>query len=219
MDFWVLVLRLNGKGGPSLLVPSGVLISFQFHTSCALFVMNFGFRLCVHVARDRSSSLSSLWWIHRSLLSTKRLGFTSSFETKFVRSWENPVLAREFLDSSQIMEWLADSFCRYVHKVFVIVSTNFELLLTWFDPPIIKFFKERGLKNRFWARAEFFLSPVKLTLVICCIGSTGELVFRVLGIFGLSAWLHRCISSTCISSTGEASPAVPACYFARCTGV
>ena len=96
-------------------------------------------------------------------------------------SWENPVLAREFLDSSQIMEWLVDSFLRYVHKVFVIVSTNFELLLTWFDPPIIKFFKERGLKNRFWARAEFFLSPVKPTLVICCVGSTGELVFRVLG--------------------------------------
>ena len=207
MDFWDFVLRLNGKGGPSLLVPSGVLTSSQFRTSCALFVMKFDFHLCVHEARDRSTSLSSLWWIHRSLLSTKRLGFTSSFETKFMCSWENPVLAREFLDSSQIMEWLVDSFLRYVHKVFVIVSTNFELLLIWFDPLIINFFKERGLKNRFWARAKFFLS-------------TGELVFRVLGIFfGLSAWLHRCISSTCMGSTGETSPAIPACYFARCTDV
>ena len=61
MDFLVLVLRLNGKGVPSLLVPSGVLISFQSRTSCALFVMKFGFRLCVHEARDRSTSLSSLW--------------------------------------------------------------------------------------------------------------------------------------------------------------
>ena len=55
--------------------------------------------------------------------------------------------------------------------------------------------------------------------MICCVGSTSELVFRVLGFFGLSAWLHRYIGSTCIGSTGEASPAIPACCFARCTGV
>ena len=61
MDFLVLVLRLNGKGGPSLLVPSGLLISFQFRMSCALFVTDFDFRLCDHEARDRSTSLSSLW--------------------------------------------------------------------------------------------------------------------------------------------------------------
>ena len=60
MDFLDFVLRLNGKGGPSLLVPSGDLISFQSHTSCALFVTIFGFRLCDHEARDRSYSMVSL---------------------------------------------------------------------------------------------------------------------------------------------------------------
>ena len=38
MDFLDFVLRLNGKGGPSLLVPSGVLTLIQFRPSCALFV-------------------------------------------------------------------------------------------------------------------------------------------------------------------------------------
>ena len=149
MDFWDFVLRSNGKGGPYLLVPSGDLISFQSHTSCALFVMIFGFRLCDHEARDHSSSLSSLWWIHRSLLSTKCLGFTSSFEMKFLCPWENPILAREFLDSSQTMEWFVDSFGGYIHKDFVIVPAKFEPLWTWFDPSIIKFLARHGLKNSF----------------------------------------------------------------------
>ena len=48
-------------------------------------------------------------------------------------------------------------------------------------PQSSRFPKVAGWKNHFWARAKFFLSPVKPTLVICCIGSTGELVFRVLG--------------------------------------
>jgi len=33
---------------------------------------------------------------------------------------------------------------------------------------------------------------------------------RVLGVF---AWLHWCISSTCIGSTGDSSPATPRVYF------
>ena len=155
MDFWVLVLRLNGKGGPSLLVPSRDLISFQSHTSCALFVTIFGFRLCVHEARDRSSSLSSLRWIHRSLLSAKCLGFTSSFDSKFLSSRKNPVFARNFLDSSQTMEWFVDSFGRYVHKVFVIVPANFGEIWTCFDPPIIKSRIEPRAKTEFLRRAEF----------------------------------------------------------------
>ena len=34
-------------------------------------------------------------------------------------------------------------------------------------------------EKHFWT--EFFLAPVKPTLVICCVGSTGELVFCTLG--------------------------------------
>jgi len=48
-------------------------------------------------------------------------------------------------------------------------------------PQSSRFPKVAGWKNRFWAQANFFLSPIKLTLVICCVGSTGELVFRTLG--------------------------------------
>ena len=61
MDFLDFVLRLNGKGGPSLHVPYGVLTSSQFPTSCALSVTNFGFLLCDHEARDRTPFLSFLW--------------------------------------------------------------------------------------------------------------------------------------------------------------
>ena len=48
-------------------------------------------------------------------------------------------------------------------------------------PQSSRFPNVAGWKNHFWARANFFLSPVKPTLVICCVGSTGELVFRTLG--------------------------------------
>ena len=48
-------------------------------------------------------------------------------------------------------------------------------------PQSSRFPKVAGWKNCFWARANFFLSPVKTTLVIYCVRSTGELVFRVLG--------------------------------------
>ena len=63
------------------------------------------------------------------------------------RSRENPVLAREFLDSSQTMEWFVDSFRGYVHKSFVIMPAKFELLWTWFVSPIIEVSKDRGLKK------------------------------------------------------------------------
>ena len=36
------------------------------------------------------------------------------------------------------------------------------------------FFKSRELKNRFWERADLFLSPIKPALVRWCVGSTGE---------------------------------------------
>ena len=56
----------------------------------------------------------------------------------------------------------------------------------------LRFPKVAGWKNRFWARTDFFLSPVKPTLVIWCVGSTGEYVFRTLGFsaFRLVAPVH-----------------------------
>ena len=45
MDFLDFVLRLNGKGGPSLLVPSGVLNSIQFRTSFAFHEPSFDFHV------------------------------------------------------------------------------------------------------------------------------------------------------------------------------
>ena len=181
--------------------------------------MTFVFGLTSFGARDFGGFPSSLWWIQTAFISTRSLWFTSSLELTFLRFWENPVLAREFLDSSQTMEWFVDSFVGYVHKIFVIVPAKFEPLWTCFDPPIIKFFKGCGLWNTSSARAGFFVIA----------GWTDAwdqdrrinrwvevLAFRV---FGLSAWLHRCISSICIGSTGEASPAIPACCSACCTGV
>ena len=141
MDFWDLVLNLIGKGGPILLVPFGVLILCQIHGSYSSRVMIFVFGLTSFDTRDFGGFTSSLWWIQTASISARSLGFTSSLELTFLRSWENPVLAREFLDSSRIMEWFINSFRGYVHKVFVIVPTNFELLWIWFDPPITEFFK------------------------------------------------------------------------------
>ena len=53
MDFLDFVLRLNGKGGPSLLVPSGVLNSIQFRTSFAFHEPSFDFHVVVLGAYDR----------------------------------------------------------------------------------------------------------------------------------------------------------------------
>ena len=52
-------------------------------------------------------------------------------------------------------------------------------------PQSSRFPKVAGWENRFWAWANFFLSPVKPTLVIYCVGSTGELVFRTLGFLAI----------------------------------
>ena len=71
------------------------------------------------------------------------------------------------------MEWIVDSFGGYVHKAFVIVYAKFGEILTWFDPPITKFSKDRGLKNLFLRRAKLFLSPVKPMFKLNIIGSTG----------------------------------------------
>ena len=161
MAFWEPCTGLNGKGGPSLLVPSGLLISFRFRMSCVLFVMDFDFRLCDHEARDRTPFLSFLWWIPTILLSTKCLGFTRTFETKFFTSWENPVLAREFFDSSHLIEWFIDSFRGHVHKVFVIMPAKFGEIWTCFDPPIVKSWIEPRAKTEFLRRPGFFLSPVE----------------------------------------------------------
>ena len=80
-------------------------------------------------------------------------------------------------------------------------------------PQSSRFTKVAGWKNRFWARADFFLSPVKPTLVIWCVGSTGESVFRTLGFsaFRLVALVH---SLSCAS----VQPVIPsqclsACHF------
>jgi len=51
VNFWDFVLRLDGKWGPSLLVPTGVLISSQFHMYRAFFAMNFEFALLILGAR------------------------------------------------------------------------------------------------------------------------------------------------------------------------
>ena len=50
-----------------------------------------------------------------SILELKSPGSRVLSNPRFSRSWENPFLAREFLDSSQIMEWFVDSFRGHVH--------------------------------------------------------------------------------------------------------
>ena len=69
--------------------------------------------------------------------------------------------------------------------VFLKSSSSSPQNLSFFGLDLIpqssRFPKVAGWKNRFWAQANFFLSPVKPTLVICCVGSAGELVFRTLG--------------------------------------
>ena len=69
--------------------------------------------------------------------------------------------------------------------VFLKSSSSSPQNLSFFGLDLIlkslRFPKVAGWKNRFWARANFFLSPVKPTLVIYCVGSTGELVFRTFG--------------------------------------
>ena len=203
MGFWEPCTGLNGKGGPSLLVPSGLLISFRFRMSCVLFVTDFDFRLCDHEARDRTPFLSFLWWIPTLLLNTKCLGFTRSFETKFFTSWENPVLAREFFNSSHLMEWFVDSFRGHVHKVFVIVPTNFQLLWTWFDHPIVKFFQRSRAEKPVLLRQDFSLSLVEPTLAFFYVGSTGEWINHVLG---FSSGCTDAFFLLCIGSTSDTEP-------------
>ena len=99
MDYWDLVLNLIGKGGPILLVPSGVSILCQIHGSYSSRVMTFVFGLTSFGAEDFGGFPSSLWWIQTAFISARSLGFTSSLELTFLRFWENPILAREFIDS------------------------------------------------------------------------------------------------------------------------
>ena len=63
MEFWVIVLRLIGKGGPILLVPSGVLNSIQSRMICALFWMNSIFLRRILSTRWRVV----FWWSSDSL--------------------------------------------------------------------------------------------------------------------------------------------------------
>jgi len=56
----------------------------------------------------------------------------------------------------------------------VIVPANFGEIWTCFDSRIVKFWIEPRAKTEVLRRAEFFLSPVKPTLVWVIIGSTGE---------------------------------------------
>ena len=135
MDYWELGLNLIGKGGPILLVPSGVLILCQIHGSYSSRVMIFVFGLSSFDARDFGGFPSSLWWIQTASISARSLGFTSSLELTFLRFWENPVFAREFLDSSLTMEWFVDSFpwtcsqvpCVHAYKIW----WDFDLI--WFS--------------------------------------------------------------------------------------
>ena len=64
----------------------------------------------------------------------------------------------------------------------MILPTKFEEVWISFGLSIIKFFLERELKNRVSALGlYFYLTPVKPTLGLEIVGSTGELVFQLLG--------------------------------------
>ena len=89
----------NAFQGELLLVPSGVSILCQIHGSYSSRGMTFVFGLTSFGAQDFGGFPSSLWWIQTAFISARSLGFTSSLELTFLHFWENPILAREFIDS------------------------------------------------------------------------------------------------------------------------
>ena len=139
---------------------------------CALGAFEFLLFSCLVLTEFRFSFVDSWPWVDEvfledwvtlwsgsnpSSLVIKTKGSRVYLNWRFLRYWENPVLAREFLDSSQTLEWFVDSFCGHGHKSFVIVPANFGEVWTRFDLPIIEFWIEPRGKTEFLGSGRIFL--------------------------------------------------------------
>ena len=88
----------------------------------------------------------------------------------------------------------------------MIVPTNFQLLWTRFDHPIVKFFQRSRAEKPVLLGQDFSLSPVEPTLAFFYVGSTGEWINHVLGFLGFSSGCTGAFSLLCIGSTGDTEP-------------
>ena len=147
MDFLDCVLNSIGKGGPNLLVPSGLFVFIRIQYSVLLWLWWISilfWALCMHEIMVVLRAL--LWWIHALLPSAKPLGFTSSLGSTFLRvsHFEKTPFVLG-ISSIPLKLWSESSipFGGYVHKVFVIVPANFGGFWTCFDPRIIKSWSSR----------------------------------------------------------------------------
>ena len=72
------------------------------------------------------------------------------------------------------MRIFIEIFWGCVLEVIIFISPKFELLWTWFDHPIIKFFQRSRAEKPVLLGQDFSLSPVEPTLAFFYIGSTGD---------------------------------------------
>jgi len=125
-----------------------------------------------------------------------------STNRSFLRSRENPTFAQISFDSSQSVRTFVEIFWGCVLEVIIFISPKFELFWTWFDRPIVKFFKDRGLEKPCSARAGFFVIAGWTDDHILLRRINRWVKFSRVGVFGIFCGCTGASKSSCIGSTG-----------------